>query len=79
MNNIIILTKEFILEELNYIIDNNILSEKELLIIKLRYGIEANPKSLREISRIANIKLKNVKKEVDEAERKIFNILKKKI
>jgi DNA-directed RNA polymerase sigma subunit (sigma70/sigma32) len=79
MNNIIILTKEFILEELNYIIDNDILSEKELLIIKLRYGIEVNPKSLREISKIANIKLKNVKKEVNEAERKIFNILKKKI
>lgn len=79
MSNIEIVTKKFIIDELNYIVQNNLLSEKELLIIKLRYGIDNNSKSLKEIAKITNIKLKNIKKEVTEAERKIFNILKKKI
>lgn len=79
MNEIKMVTKKFIIEELNYIIENEILSEKELEIIKLRYGIDTNPKSLRRIAKLTNIKLKNIKEEVLEAERKLFNILKKKI
>jgi DNA-directed RNA polymerase sigma subunit (sigma70/sigma32) len=71
MSNIEIVTKEFIIDELNYIVQNDLLSEKELLIIKLRYGIDSNSKSLKEIAKITNIKLKNIKKEVMEAEKNI--------
>ena len=79
MENAEILTKEFIEKELNYIVENGSLSEKELLIIKLRYGIENNPMPLKKIAKITEIKLKNIRKEVLNAERKVFNILKKKI
>ncbi len=79
MKNLEILSKEFIEKELNYIVKSGSLSEKELLIIKLRYGIENNPMPLRKIAKITEIKLRNIKKEVLNAERKVFNIIKKKI
>jgi len=79
MNDVVKLTKKFIVDELNYIIEEELLSDHELKLIKLRYGIDSEPTSLRRIARLTGIKLKNIKGEVEEAERKLFNLLKKKI
>jgi len=79
MNDVVRLTKKFIVDELNYIIEEELLSDHELKLIKLRYGIDSEPTALRRIARLTGIKLKNIKGEVAEAERKLFNLLKKKI
>jgi len=79
MNDVVQLTKKFIVDELNYIIEEELLSDHELKLIKLRYGIDSEPTALRRIARLTGIKLKNIKGEVEEAERKLFNLLKKKI
>lgn len=79
MDDVIRITKQFIQEELNHIVNEKLLSDHELKLIKLRYGLDGEPQSLKRISRVTSIKLKNVKREVEEAERKLFNLLKKKI
>jgi len=79
MTDVVQLTKKFIVDELNFIIEEELLSDLELKLIKLRYGIDQEPTSLRRIGRLTGIKLKSVKGAVEEAERKLFNLLKKKI
>lgn len=80
MDNLEQMTKEFIQQEIDDVINEEKLDKKYLQIILLRYGIhEHEVHNLRQIAKQMNIQLKNVKAEVEEAERRLFNILKKKI
>lgn len=79
MKDIEILTKKFITKELKYITESKKLSDKEIKIIKLYYGVNCEKKSLKEIAKKVDIRLKDIKDKVYETERKLFNILKKKI
>lgn len=79
MDELLILTKQFITDQLEFLIESEELTVKELEIIKLRYGVNCEKANLKKISKLTGIKVKNIKKEVLETERKLFNILKKKI
>ena len=80
MDRIVEMTKQFVQEGIDEIINGDKLDEKYLKIILYRYGLKGNKiHTLRQISRKMGIKMKNVKDEVKEAERRTFNILKKKI
>lgn len=56
------------------------LTELKQSIIRLRYGVDGqSPKTLKEISKALGVKPKILLKEVEEADRAIFNYLKNRI
>lgn len=79
MENVQTLVKKFVQDELKKIKESDKVSDKTYDLLKYYYGIDCKLHSLKEISKKMNIPLKNIKKEVESAEREIFNLLKRKI
>jgi len=72
---------QLIREKINEIISqNNDLDEREEKIIRLRYGIDKEaPINIKELSKIFKVPPRKMKEEVDNIERKVFNMLKRTI
>lgn len=67
-------------EHLKALMDEGGLSELKQSIIRLRYGVDGQqPKTIREISKALGVKPKILMKEIEEADRAIFNYLKTRI
>ena len=81
MDNINLEALEFIKEKIDEIInDSEDIDEREEKIIRLRFGMESNgPVKIRELAKLFKIPPRQMKEEVDNIEKKIFNKLKKSI
>lgn len=56
------------------------LTEEKQKLIRLRYGLDGKaPATLKEMVRVLNIKPKQLKKDVEEVDRLVFNYLKNRV
>jgi len=71
---------EYIESRVVKLIDSKVLDQRTETIIRLRFGIETKKVTeLKEMARLLKTSMKNAKKEIEKAERKVFNILKNKV
>ncbi len=68
---------KYIEKELNYLIEEKLLDEEMEKIIRLRYGINCERANFDQMCRICNLKPNQMKKKLLIAEKKVFNILKR--
>lgn len=60
--------------------ESSSLDSKQEKIIRLRYGLDnGSPATVKEMTKVLKIPLKDLKKEINWADRKVFNILKAKL
>jgi len=68
---------EFIESKVIKLIESHVLDQRTELIIRLRFGIETQKVTeLKEMARLLKTSMKNAKKEIQKAEKKVFNMLK---
>ncbi len=70
---------EYIDKRLNELVDEEILSKKHEQIIRLRYGVGCEIADFKSMMKLCKLKPKDMKKELLQAEKRVFNILKKRL
>ena len=70
---------EFIDKRLTELVDEEILSKKHEKIIRLRYGVGCEQADFKSMIKLCKLKPKDMKKELLQAEKRVFNILKKRL
>lgn len=70
---------EYIEGQLSELVDEEVLNPKQEKIIRLRYGVGCKPADFKTMLRLCHLKPKEMKKELILAEKRVFNILKKKL
>ncbi len=70
---------EFIDKRLKELVDEEILSKKHEQIIRLRYGVGCEISDFKSMMKLCKLKAKDMKKELLQAEKRVFNILKKRL
>ena len=71
---------EYIESRIIKLIESDVLDQRTELIIRLRFGIETEKVTeLKEMARLLKTSMKNAKREIEKAEKKVFNLLKNKI
>lgn len=70
---------EYIDGQLNELVDEQVLNPKQEKIIRARYGVGCEQADFKTMLRMFKLKPKEMKKELLSAEKRVFNILKKKL
>lgn len=70
---------EYIESQLTDLVEEQILNPKQEKIIRLRYGVGCEPADFKTMLKLCRLKPKDMKKELIQAEKRVFNILKKKL
>ncbi len=71
---------EYLGENIKELVEDSSLSSIQERIIRLRYGLDSGkPASVKEMNKVLKLPLKELKKEINSADRKVFNILKSKL
>lgn len=70
---------EYINKRLTELVEEQILNEKHERIIRLRYGVGCEQADFKAMLKICRLKPKDMKKELLQAEKRVFNILKKRL
>ena len=70
---------EYIDVKLNELVDEQVLNLKQEKIIRLRYGVGCEQADFKSMIKICKLKPKDMKKELLKAEKRVFNILKKRL
>jgi hypothetical protein len=70
---------EFIEGQLSELVDEEVLNPKQEKIIRLRYGVGCKAADFKTMLKLCHLKPKEMKKELILAEKRVFNILKKKL
>ncbi len=70
---------EFIDGKLVELVDEQVLNPKQEKIIRLRYGVGCEQADFKAMLKICRLKPKEMKKELLTAEKRVFNILKKRL
>lgn len=71
---------EYIENRIANLVDSQTLDQRTERIIRLRFGIETEKVTeLKEMARLLKTSMKNAKKEIEKAEKKVFNLLKNRI
>lgn len=77
MNKVSSESLEYIESRVVKLLESNTLDKRTETIIRLRFGIETNKiTELKEMAKLLKTSMKNAKKEIQKAERKVFNNLK---
>ena len=80
MNNLTSENLEYLSENIKELVESSSLSSNQEKIIRLRYGLDNGiPASVKEMTKVLKLPLKELKKEINSADRKVFNILKSKL
>lgn len=68
---------EYIESRIVNIIDSQVLDQRTERIVRLRFGIGTEKVTeLKEMARLLKTSMKNAKKDIEKAEKKVFNLLK---
>lgn len=70
---------EYIDLKLNELVEEQVLNPKHEKIIRLRYGVGCEQADFKSMLKICRLKPKEMKKELLNAEKRVFNILKKRL
>lgn len=70
---------EILDKRLTELVDEEILNKKHDQIIRLRYGVGCQQSDFKSMLKLCKLNPKNMKKELLEAEKRVFNILKKRL
>jgi len=70
---------EFVDLELKELVENSMLDERMERIIRQRYGIGCEPIEFKKMVKLFKLQPKVMKQEILKAERRVFNIIKKKM
>lgn len=70
---------EFIDMRLTELVEEEVLNKKHEQIIRLRYGVGCELSDFKSMMKICKLKPKDMKKELLSAEKRVFNILKKRL
>jgi hypothetical protein len=70
---------EFIDGKLVELVDEQVLTPKHEKIIRMRYGVGCEQADFKTMIKICRLKPKDMKKELLQAEKRVFNILKKRL
>jgi hypothetical protein len=70
---------EFIDKKLVELVEEQVLNPKQEKIIRLRYGVGCKQADFKSMLKICRLKPKDMKKELLIAEKRVFNILKKRL
>lgn len=66
--------------EMGHMVEALKLTEDKQKLIRLRYGLDGKaPATLKEMVRVLNVKPKQLKKDVEEVDRLVFNYLKNRV
>lgn len=77
MDNLTSENLKYLNENIKELVENSSLSSNQERIIRLRYGLDnGSPASVKEMIKVLKLPLKELKKEINSADRKVFNILK---
>lgn len=69
----------YIESQLTRLVEDQVLNPKQEKIIRLRYGVGCEPADFKTMLKLCHLKPKEMKKELLQAEKRVFNILKKKL
>lgn len=70
---------KYIDSKLNELVDEQVLNPKQEKIIRLRYGVGCEAADFKSMLKLCKLKPKDMKKELISAEKRVFNILKKRL
>jgi len=70
---------EFIDKKLVELVDEQVLNPRQEKIIRLRYGVGCSQVDFKSMLKLCRLKPKEMKKELLIAEKRVFNILKKRL
>lgn len=70
---------EFIDKKLVELVEEQVLAPKHEKIIRLRYGVGCDQADFKTMIKLCRLKPKEMKKELLQAEKRVFNILKKRL
>lgn len=80
MNDLTSENLKYLNENIKELVETSSLSSSQEKIIRLRYGLDnGSPASVKEMTKVLKLSLKELKKEINSADRKVFNILKSKL
>lgn len=79
MDKITIEQIEFVDLELKELVENKMLDERMERIIRHRYGIGCDPIEFKKMLKVFKLQPKIMKQEILKAEKRVFNIIKKKM
>lgn len=70
---------QYIDSKLGELVEERVLNPKHEKIIRLRYGVGCDQADFKTMLRVCRLKPKDMKKELLQAEKRVFNILKKRL
>lgn len=70
---------EYIDTKLVQLVEEQVLNPKHERIIRLRYGVGCKQADFKAMLKVCKLKPKEMKKELVQAEKRVFNILKKRL
>lgn len=70
---------KFIDKQLTELVEDEVLNKKQEQIIRLRYGVGCEPADFKAMMKLCKLKPKDMKKALLLAEKRVFNILKKRL
>lgn len=70
---------DYIETQLKDLVEAQILNPKQEKIIRLRYGVGCDAANFKTMLKLCHLKPKEMKRELIQAEKRVFNILKKKL